>query len=127
MGDGRDDLLAWMEALEFYARDWDEAFGGRPNYFTQEFWYMLVGCLRADWQGTPLSVSQLAQTMKSGSNRTRDERIKRAVDDGYLVKIKDEDDGRAAIVRPTEELEAVMVKHFERTLKKARQSIDKTT
>ena len=126
MGSGRDDLLAWIEALEFYARDWDEAFGGRPNYFTQEFWYMLVGCLRADWQGTPLSVSQLAQTMKSGSNRTRDERIKRAVDDGYLVKIKDEDDGRAAIVRPTEELEAVMVKHFERTLNKVRQNIDKS-
>ena len=89
----RADLVAWMDALEFYARDWDESFGGRPRYFTQEFWYMLVGCLRADWAGHPLTVSQLAHSMKSGSNRTREERIKRAVDDGYLIKEKGADDG----------------------------------
>ena len=117
------DLVAWMDALEFYARDWDEAFGGRPSYFTQEFWYMLVGCLRADWAGHPLTVSQLAHSMKSGSNRTREERIKRAVDDGYLVKEKGADDGRAAIVRPTPELETLIVGHLQRTLTRTREKI----
>ena len=117
------DLVAWMDALEFYARDWDEAFGRRPSYFTQEFWYMLVGCLRADWAGHPLTVSQLAHSMKSGSNRTREERIKRAVDDGFLVKEKGADDGRAAIVRPTPELETLIIGHLQRTLTRTREKI----
>lgn len=112
------DLINWMNALEFYARDWDDTFGGRSSYFTQEFWYMLIGCLRASWEGRPMTVSQLTQAMKSGSNRTREERIKRAVSDGYLVKVRGEDDGRAALVHPTEKLEALVVGHLERTLKK---------
>ena len=112
-----------MDALEFYARDWDETFSGRSSYFTQEFWYMLMGCLRADWAGHPLTVSQLAHLMKSGSNRTREERIKRAVDDGYLVKEKGAEDGRAAIVRPTPELEALIVEHLQRTLIGTREKI----
>lgn len=117
------ELVAWMDALEFYARDWDESFGGRPSYFTQEFWYLLVGCLRADWAGHPLTVSQLANSMKSGSNRTREERIKRAVDDGYLVKIRAAQDGRAAIVRPTAQLENLIVGHLQRTLTRTREKI----
>ncbi|NRA30822.1 MAG: hypothetical protein HRU11_11245 [Parvularculaceae bacterium] len=119
----RQDLVAWMDALEFYARDWDEAFEGRQAYFTQEFWYMLVGCLRADWAGHPLTVSQLTQSMKSGSNRTREDRIRRAVDDGYLVKEKDEQDGRLAVVRPTPELESVIVSHLQRTLVRTREKL----
>ncbi len=79
---------------------------------------MLIGCLRASWEGRPMTVSQLTQAMKSGSNRTREERIKRAVSDGYLVKVRGEDDGRAALVHPTEKLEALVVGHLERTLKK---------
>lgn len=42
------ELAAWMDALEFYARDRDELFDARPGYFTQEFWRLLAGCLRAD-------------------------------------------------------------------------------
>jgi len=123
--DNRYELTDWMDALEFYARDWDETFGSRPTYFTQEFWYMLIGCLRADWTGHPLTVSQLAQNMKSGSNRTREERIKRAVDDGYLIKVKDEQDGRAAFVRPTAELERLIVGHLQRTLTQVREKTRK--
>lgn len=119
----RTELVAWMDALEFYARDWDSAFGGRPSYFTQEFWYLLVGCLRADWAGHPLTVSQLAHSMKSGSNRTREDRIKRAVDDGYLVKEKDAADGRNAIVRPTPALEALIIGHLQRTLVRTREKL----
>ncbi len=122
--DDRSELVAWMDALEFYARDWDESFGGRPSYFTQEFWYLLVGCLRADWAGHPMTVSQLAHSMKSGSNRTREDRIKRAVDDGYLVKEKAAADGRAAIVRPTPQLETLIVGHLQRTLVRTREKIN---
>jgi hypothetical protein len=123
---GRNELIDWMDALEFYARDWDDSFGGRTSYFTQEFWYMLISCLRADWAGHPLTVSQLAQSMKSGSNRTREERIKRAVSDGYLIKVRDEVDGRATFVRPTKELESLIVGHLTRTLTRVREKMSRT-
>ena len=117
------EIIDWMDALEFYARDWDQTFGEQSNYFTQEFWYMLIGCVRAHWAGSPLTVSQLTQRMKSGSNRTREERIKRAVDDGYLIKVRDEQDGRAAYVRPTPELEEMVIGHLQRTLAQVRETM----
>jgi hypothetical protein len=115
-----EELIAWAHALEAYARDWDETFESRPGYFTQEFWYLLVGCMIANWRGRPMSVSAACQAMKSGSNRTREERIKRAVDDGFLIKERGGDDGRAAIVRPTPMLEDRMRGHLERTLAEVR-------
>jgi hypothetical protein len=118
-----DELIRWANALEIYARDWDRTFENRPNYFTQEFWYLLVGCLIAHWKGRPMTVGAACQIMKSGSNRTREERLKRAVDDGYLTKERAGDDGRAAIVRPTPKLEKLMREHFTRTLKEVRSAI----
>lgn len=112
----KSDLLTWMDALDAYARDWDESFDHRASYFTQEFWYLLVNCMIANWKGSPLTVSGACQHMKSGSNRTREDRIRRAVDDGYLVKLPSPSDGREAIVIPSEKLEKLMVEHFERTL-----------
>lgn len=109
------ELVVWAKALEDYARDWDETFEKRPGYFTQEFWYLLVGCMIANWNGRPMTMSQACQQMKSGSNRTREERIKRAVDDGFLVKERAGDDGRSALVRPTPKLEQLMVGHLQRT------------
>lgn len=113
----REDLLLWMDALDAYARDWDETFEYKASYFTQEFWYLLVRCMINAWRGTPLSVSGACQQMKSGSNRTREDRIKKAVADGYLVKRQCESDRRETIVIPSEELEAMMIGHFSRTLK----------
>ena len=116
-----------MDALEAYARDWDETFENKPTYFTQEFWYMLVGCLRANWMGRPMTVSQLASSMKSGSTRTREERIKRAVDDGFLMKTKSGDDGRSIVVVPTPELEQLLEGHLQRTfatISKALSTVD---
>jgi hypothetical protein len=118
-----EEIIAWAHALEAYARDWDETFDNRPGYFTQEFWYLLVGCMIANWRGRPMTMSQACQQMKSGSNRTREERIKRAVDDGFLVKERTGDDGRLALVRPTPKLEALMVGHLQRTLDVVRNAI----
>ena len=109
-------LQLWAQALEDYARDWDRTFENRPSYFTQEFWYLLVGSMLHNWRGTPLTVSTAAQYMKTGSSRTREERIKKAVVDGYLMKIKHESDGREAYVVPTPKLEEIMVAHLDRTL-----------
>jgi len=114
-GAPNEEIITWAHALEAYARDWDDTFEKRPGYFTQEFWYLLVGCMIANWRGRPMTMSQACQQMKSGSNRTREERIKRAVDDGFLVKERAGDDGRSALVRPTPKLEALMVGHLQRT------------
>jgi len=116
-------LFSWIEALEFYARDWDQSFENRPGYFTQEYWYLFVGSTVSYWRGAPLTVSAACQLMKSGSNRTREDRIKRAVDDGYLEKRRADTDGRNALVVPTPKLEAVIRAHFQRTLDKAREVI----
>lgn len=112
----RQDLLLWMKALELYGRDWDETFDYRASYFTQEFWYLLVNCMIHDWKGTPLSISGACQHMKTGSNRTREERIRKAVSDGYLIKRRSESDHRETFVVPSKKLEMLMIGHFERTL-----------
>jgi hypothetical protein len=116
-------LLNWAQALEDYARDWDATFENRPNYFTQEFWYLLVGVMIADARGRPMTVGTACQVMKSGSNRTREQRIKRAVDDGYLAKERNGEDGRMAVVRPTPKLREMMRGHFARTYAKARAAL----
>lgn len=115
-----DALADWTEFLEDYARDWDRAFEGQPHYFTQEYWYLFVACLRSYWRGAPITVSAACQAMKTGSNRTREERINRAVGDGFLVKTKTGDDRRVTVLLPSERLEALLRGHFERTLDMAR-------
>lgn len=117
--------LRWAEVLEAYARDWDETFESRPEYFTQEFWYLLVGVWIANARGAPITVSRACQLMKTGSSRTREDRLKRAVDDGFLVKERDHSDGRAATVKPTPQLDKAMRGHFERTLAEARAILEK--
>lgn len=116
-------LERWITALVDYALDWDRTFENRPDYFTQEYWYLFVGCLTARWRGAPLTVSAACQVMKSGSNRTREDRIKRAVMDGYLMKERAGEDGRTAFVVPTPKLEAVMREHLARTLRRTREAI----
>lgn len=117
-------LMAWANALELYARDWDKTFENRPNYFTQEFWYLLVGCLVAQMKDRPMTVSAACQNMKSGSSRTREDRLKRAVDDGYLIKERASSDKREAIVRPTPKLEGMMREHFIRTREIAKHALE---
>lgn len=114
------DVVAWAEVLMNYARDWDESFSHRESYFTQEYWYLFVGCLLHYWRGRPLTVSEACQIMKTGSNRTREARIKRAVQDGYLAKKRGDEDRRSSILEPTPLLETILHGHFERTLKRMR-------
>jgi len=61
----------------------DKTFEHKASYFTQEFWYLLVRCMTHAWNGTPLTVSGACQQMKSGSNRTREDRVRKAVADGF--------------------------------------------
>lgn len=119
------DLLLWTDVLERYARDWDATFDNKPHYFTQEFWYLFMGCLRNDWKGTPLTVSDACQVMKSGSNRTKEERIRKAVVDGYLCKQKHPEDGRETLLLPTEKLRGIVEDHLQRTLSDMTEALQK--
>ncbi len=110
-------LIVWMEALEAYARDWDQVFNNHPHYFTQEYWYLFVGVVTSVWEGKPLTISAACQLMKTGSARTREDRLKKAVQDGYLVKVRSEGDKRTTLVKPSATLEQLIRGHLERTYK----------
>lgn len=120
---GDADLLVWMQFLRDYAKDWDRTFDNRAGYFTQEYWYLFVGCLLRYWDGASASVTEACQLMLTGSNRTREARIKRAVSDGYLVKQRGDDDERTVRLIPSPRLEKLMREHFARTLQEAREKM----
>ena len=109
-------LIEWAVALEDYARDWDTTFGKKSQYFTQEYWYLLVTSVRAYWEGRERSMSQVMSEMSTGSPRTREKRVQRAISDGYLTTKKSQTDGRLIIVEPTPHLEELIKSHLERTL-----------
>ena len=109
-------LLLWSSVLESYARDWDITFDNKPSYYTQEYWYLFINCLKGHWQKTPMTMTRACQSMKTGSLRTREERIKKAVLDGYLCKQKHPDNGRETILIPSQKLQAIIVDHLIRTL-----------
>lgn len=110
-------LMVWGRVLEGYAVDWDQTFGHRaPDYFTQEYWYLFVRCTFAMLRGEPLTVTAASQSMKSGSNRTRESRIQRAVLDGYLRKERSQSDAREVLLLPTDALKEMILGHLDRTL-----------
>jgi hypothetical protein len=113
-----DPLLAWMDALVDYARDWDATFKAK-KYFTQEYWYLFVACYRGALSGRPLTISEAMGEMKSGATNTRIDRIKKAIDDGYLEKQDNKDDDRSSLLIPTAKLSALLAGHFARPAKKA--------
>ena len=107
-------LLPWAEFLVGYTNDWNATFNNR--FHTEEYWYPFVHCLRADWAGRPLSMSEACQAMRTGSNRTRENRIAVAITRKLLEKKKSESDMRTTLVLPTALLEDRLVGHFSRTL-----------
>ncbi len=109
-------LMVWGEVLELYALDWDQTFGNAPLYFTQEYWYLLVRVTFAALKGQPLTVSSATQGMKSGSNRTREARLQKAVSDGYLLKRRSGEDMRNVYLLPTDHLVKLILGHMDRTL-----------
>ena len=109
-------LMVWGEVLELYALDWDETFGNAPLYFTQEYWYLLVRATFAALKGHPLTVTSATQGMKSGSNRTRENRLHKAVSDGYLLKQRSDEDMRNVRMLPTDRLTKLILGHMDRTL-----------
>ena len=107
-------LLPWAEFLIEYTDDWNATFGNR--FHTEEYWHPFVHCLLAFWAGSPLTIGEACQTMRTGSNRTRESRIAIALMRDLLVKRKTDSDLRTLLVVPAPELERCLVAHFDRTL-----------
>lgn len=125
--DDQSAIIAWAKFLDVYAREWVETFRDDRSSFSPEFWFLLVGVTLAHWRGRPMSVSAACQSMMTGSNSTRETRLKQAVAKGYVQKERDGADGRASIVRPTPKMEEMMREHFGRTLGQAQAALKTAT
>ena len=107
-------LLPWAEFLVDYTNDWNATFNNR--FHTEEYWHPFVHCLRASWAGRSLAMSEACQAMRTGSNRTRENRIAIAITRNLLEKKKGDSDLRTTLVLPTALLEDRLIGHFSRTL-----------
>ena len=107
-------LLPWAEYLIDYTNDWNNTFSKR--FHTEEYWYPFVYCLLGCWKGQPLTISEVCQCMRIGSNRTREKRVSLAVSRGMLVKQKSNNDLRTTYILTSEVLEELLISHFARTL-----------
>jgi hypothetical protein len=116
-------LLAWAGVLREHGNDWDSLFEKRSAYFTPAYRNLFVACVLAARAGRAMTLGEACQVMNSGSSRTREERIRRALADGHLIRIRGAKDGRAVLVLPTKKLEAAVLGHLERTLERAMKAL----
>ena len=115
-GDGFDKLVlgTWMQCMEDYGQVWREDFG--RTFFSQEYWYLFVVALVRHWHREPLNVGDARATMRTGSPKTRETRLKRLVDEGWFSKIKNESDLRVTYIVPTPALLALAQRHLSNSL-----------
>jgi hypothetical protein len=119
----RNQLLAWANVLEDYARDWDKTFTS-ADFFTQEYWYLFTNCLMKHWQQEEFTVAMAQERMKALSPGAKRQRIGRAQDAGLIQLVQSPVDARQRLVKPTAKLEKMMTNHLRRTLAMARTFLD---
>ena len=107
--------------MEDYGQVWQEDFG--RAFFSQEYWYLFVVALVRFWRGRPLNVGDACATMKTGSAKTRETRLKRLVDEGWFSKRKDESDLRMTYVCPSPVLQRLGKQHLRKSLANAAQRL----
>jgi len=135
-----DDLVVWADCLIEYAENWDEHFKRYGNFFTQEYWYLLMGVTRAYWDQDPLCVAAAEDQMvglQGKDESVKKDRIKNAIKAGLIQEKKtfvqlspklqeklkeqhdDADDARKRYLIPTPLLEKVLRLHLATTLGRA--------
>lgn len=110
----RASLGLWMQAMEDYGQVWREDFG--RTFFSQEYWYLFVVALVRYWHQDPLNVGDACSTMKTGSPKTRETRLKRLVNEGWFRKVKNDADLRMTYVNPTSRLLRLGKQHLRNSL-----------
>ena len=76
--------------MENYGQSWFNDIG--KDYYSQEYWYLLTITLAYHWRQTPLSISEACDSMKTGSSRTRENRLKKLIAEHFFIKIKNRTD-----------------------------------
>jgi hypothetical protein len=119
------DIENWMKLLISYAEDWDATFRTeRGIYFTQEYWYLFIECVRADADNKALPRKDALRMMRvSLGEDAKLERIQRAIDDKWLIGEQSTADKRVWLLRPTDKLRKAMNGHLARTLDEARRVV----
>jgi hypothetical protein len=127
-------LIAWADFLRDYAEDWDAHFKPYGPFFTQEYWYLLVGVTEAYWGKIPLIVAGAKSQLRGligVDDKTKDARIKEAIDAKLIVKLSYDDldgsiraklgnvDRRYMYLVPTTLLERQLRSHLSNTLRAA--------
>lgn len=108
--------------MENYGQNWLDDIG--KDYFSQEYWYLFTITLAYHWRQTPLSVSEACDSMKTGSSKTRENRLKKLIAEHFFIKIKNQTDLRRTYLEPTKEMLLGGRKHFSNSLGKAIRFLD---
>ncbi|MGX1165751.1 hypothetical protein AB7M16_002017 [Bradyrhizobium sp. USDA 372] len=134
-----DILLDWADFLRDYAENWDDHFKQYgDDFFTQEFWYLLVGIVEAYWRKDPMNLATAKSEirgLKKADDKTKNTRIKAAEDAGLIkrrsfAELSDEirqnmgaGDNRKTYLIPTPRLEKELRAHLSETLSEAMQKL----
>ena len=116
-GSDRNTLLKWIGYMENYGQIWLDDIG--KDYFSQEYWYLFTITLVYHWRETPLSISDAYDSMKTGSSKTRENRLKKLIAQHLFIKIKKQTDLRKTYLEPTAEMLLGGRRHFSRSLGEA--------
>ena len=111
---GREILQAWMQYMEDYGATWLADTG--KEFYSQEYWYLVTMTLVRHWQRNPLNISDAYQSMKTGSSKTRENRLKKVIAEHWCIKIKDQTDLRRTHLEPTEDMLLLGRRHFRSSL-----------
>ena len=103
--------------MDRYGQRWLDDIG--QDYFSQEYWYLFTVTLVYHWRETPLSVSEACDCMKTGSSKTRQNRLQKLITEHLFFKTKDPTDLRRTHLEPTEEMLGGGRMHFRGTLVEA--------
>ena len=107
-------LLPWAEFLIAYTDHWNATFHNR--FPTEEYWYLFSHTLRAHWREKPLTMRETCEQMKTGTIRTRESKIHRAIASNFIERSKRDEDMRSTVLNITPRLESRLSSHFCATL-----------
>lgn len=113
----RDILLKWIGYMENYGQNWLDDIG--KDFFSQEYWYLFTITLVYHWRQSPLSISAACDSMKTGSSKTRENRLKKLIAEHLFIKIKKQTDLRRTYLEPTTEMLLGGRRHFRKSLGQA--------
>ena len=103
--------------MESYGQSWLDDIG--KDFFSQEYWYLFTITLVYHWRQVPLSISGACDSMKTGSSKTRENRLKKLIAEHLFIKIKNQTDLRLTYLEPTTEMLLGGRRHFRNSLGQA--------